>query len=79
MTPESTLGNLCGSRMESVIGMTYETSTVKHHNTKGDVSLPSLYLRRRRPPCYKQYPMRRADTAFNSELHTQSEVGNPWG
>jgi hypothetical protein len=23
MTPESTIGNLCGSRMESVIGMTY--------------------------------------------------------
>jgi hypothetical protein len=26
MTPESTRGNLCGSRMESVIGMTYETN-----------------------------------------------------
>jgi hypothetical protein len=24
MTPESTMGNLCGSRIESVIGMTYK-------------------------------------------------------
>jgi hypothetical protein len=26
MTPESTAGNLCGSRIESVIGMTYKTN-----------------------------------------------------
>jgi hypothetical protein len=26
MTPESTMGNLCGSRMESVIGMIYKTN-----------------------------------------------------
>jgi hypothetical protein len=26
MTPESTAGNLCGSRIESVIGMIYKTN-----------------------------------------------------
>lgn len=35
MTPESTMGNLCGSRMESVIGMTYETN--KASISKGDM------------------------------------------
>ena len=30
MTPESTIGNLCGSRMESVIGMTYKTGKASH-------------------------------------------------
>lgn len=30
MTPDSTLGNLCGSRMESVIGMTYKTCKASH-------------------------------------------------
>ena len=35
MTPESTLGNLCGSRMESVIGMTYKTN--KASTLKGDM------------------------------------------
>ena len=31
MTPESTMGNLCGSRMESVIGMTYKTSKASRY------------------------------------------------
>jgi hypothetical protein len=31
MTAESTIGNLCGSRMESVIGMTYETSKASYY------------------------------------------------
>ncbi len=35
MTPESTVGNLCGSRIESVIGMTYTTN--KASRLKGDM------------------------------------------
>jgi hypothetical protein len=35
MTPESTMGNLCGSRIESVIGMIYKTN--KASTLKGDM------------------------------------------
>lgn len=35
MTPESTAGNLCGSRIESVIGMIYNTN--KASTSKGDM------------------------------------------
>ena len=35
MTPESTLGNLCGSRMESVIGMIYKANEA--FTFKGDI------------------------------------------
>ena len=31
MTAESTIGNLCGSRIESVIGMTCKTSKASHY------------------------------------------------
>jgi hypothetical protein len=37
MTAESTIGNLCGSRIESVIGMTYKTSKALHY--KGNIYL----------------------------------------
>ena len=49
MTPESSIGNLCGSRMESVMGITYIKVFKRHPKKTGRSSIPSLCLRRRTP------------------------------
>ena len=78
MTPESTIGNLCGSRMESVIGMTYKTCKGFTLPNKHVIS-PSLFLRRRIPLCYKWYLMRGRTHGCSTQLLTQSAAGSPSG
>jgi hypothetical protein len=78
MTPESTAGNLCGSRMESVIGMIYKTnkaSTIK----MGYVSLPNLYPQRKMPLCYKRHPMRRAHKVVQRRVTYPISSGKSFG
>ena len=75
MTPESTMGNLCGSRIESVIGTTFKTDQTLTLG-RWHLSLPNLCLRRRRQQCYQRV---RPHTPTDSKPHTQSAVGSPLG